>query len=132
METTTDVSTNFAVAGGISGVWIAIFAIYMALMVLMIVAMWKLYTKAGQPGWGSIIPIYNVYLMFKIAGKPGWWLLLLFVPIANIVVSILMLVGIANAFGKGGGYVFGLLFLPFIFYPMLAFGDATYTPPATA
>jgi hypothetical protein len=129
METTTDVSTNFAVAGGISGVWIAI---CMALMVLMIVAMWKLYTKAGQPGWGSIIPIYNVYLMFKIAGKPGWWLLLLFVPIANIVVSILMLVGIANAFGKGGGYVFGLLFLPFIFYPMLAFGDATYTPPATA
>jgi len=129
METTTDVSTNFAVAGGISGVWIAI---YMALTVLMIVTMWKLYTKAGQPGWGSIVPIYNMYLMFKIAGKPGWWLLLLFVPIANIVVAILMLVGIANAFGKGGGYVFGLLFLPFIFYPMLAFGDAIYTPPATA
>lgn len=93
---------------------------------LMLVSMWRVFTKAGQPGWAVLIPIFNTYVMLKVAGKPGWWLLLLLIPVVNLIVTILMLAGIANNFGKGGGYVLGLIFLPFIFYPMLAFGDAQY------
>lgn len=92
----------------------------------MVVSMWRVCTKAGQPGWSVIVPIFNIYVMLKIAGKPGWWLLLMFIPLVNIIIMILTLAGIANNFGKGGGYVLGLIFLPFIFYPMLAFGDAQY------
>ena len=112
-------------AGGISGIMMVVI---IALSVFMLVSMWKIFTKAEQPGWGVLVPIYNCYLMLKIAGKPGWWLLLMFVPIANLVVAILMYVGIANNFGKGAGYAIGMIFLPIIFYPMLAFGSATYTP----
>ncbi|MDX9868782.1 MAG: DUF5684 domain-containing protein [Kiritimatiellia bacterium] len=98
----------------------------LALGLLMLVSMWRVFTKAGQPGWAILIPIYNTYVMLKIAGKPGWWLLLMLVPVVNLIVTILMLAGIAQNFGKGGGYVLGLIFLPFLFYPMLAFGDAQY------
>ena len=100
--------------------------IWLALVVLMLVSFWKIFTKAGQPGWATLIPIYQTYVFLKVAGKPGWWLLLLLIPGVNFVVGILALVGLANAFGKGGGYVLGFIFLPIIFYPMLAFGDAQY------
>lgn len=100
--------------------------LYLAFVVFMLAAMWRIYTKAGKPGWASIVPIYNAYVFLQIAGKPGWWLLLLLIPGVNLIVAILALVGLANNFGKGGGYVAGLIFLPFIFYPMLAFGDAQY------
>ena len=92
----------------------------------MIVVMWKVFTKAGQPGWAILIPIYNVYVMLMIAGKPGWWLILMFVPVVNIVIGIMALAGFAGNFGKGGGFVVGLIFLPFIFFPILAFGSAKY------
>ena len=100
--------------------------IQLAIVVLMLASMWKVFAKAGQPGWASLIPIYNAYVFLKIAGKPGWWLLLMFVPLVNLVVGILALIAFANRFGKSGGYVLGLIFLPIIFYPMLAFGDAQY------
>jgi hypothetical protein len=87
---------------------------------------WKVFTKAGQPGWAVLIPIYNIYVTLKTAGKPGWWLILAFIPIANVVVAILIPIGIVNDFGKGAGFGLGLLFLGFIFYPILAFGDAQY------
>jgi len=100
--------------------------IYLALIVFLIASMWKIYTKAGQPGWAALIPIYNIYVLIEIAGKPGWWLILFLVPFVNIVIEILVLVGLANNFGKGGGFVLGLIFLPFIFYPILGFGSAEY------
>lgn len=93
---------------------------------LVLVAMWKVFTKAGQPGWACLIPIYNAYVFLKIAGKPGWWLLLLLIPLVNIIIWIVALIAFAQKFGKGGGFVAGLIFLPFIFYPILAFGDAQY------
>ncbi len=99
--------------------------------VLMVVACWKIFTKAGEPGWASIVPIYNIFVWLRIAGKPGWWILLLFVPLVNFVVSILVTVGLAKAFGKGAGFVVGLIFLPFIFYLILAFGSDEYRNPAT-
>jgi len=102
--------------------------IWLALAVFMIITLWKLFSKAGQPGWAAIIPIFNTYIMLKVAGKPGWWLLLLFIPLVNFVIMILAMVGIAQNFGKGGGFAVGLIFLPIIFYPILAFGSAQYQP----
>jgi hypothetical protein len=91
-----------------------------------IVSMWKIFTKAGQPGWACLIPIYNLYIMCKVAQKPGWWLLLMFVPFVNFIFLVLLSVGMARSFGKGAGFGLGILFLGFIFLPILAFGDARY------
>lgn len=98
-----------------------------ALTVTVIAGMWKTFDKAGQPGWGIFIPIYNAYLLTKIARKPGWWVLLMLVPIVNIVINAIISIGVAENFGKGTGFGIGLLLLPFIFYPVLGFGDAAYT-----
>jgi len=86
--------------------------------------------QAGQPGWGILIPIYNMYLMLKVAGRPGWWLILMFIPVVNIIVGIIITADIARNFGKGIGFVLGLLFLSVIFYPILGFGSAEYRPVA--
>jgi hypothetical protein len=94
----------------------------LAIYVLMIVAMWKVFTKAGEPGWAAIVPIYNVITMLKIAGKPAWMFLL--GPIGYIVAAI----GIAKRFDRGGGFAAGLILLPFVFWPMLAFGSASAAP----
>jgi len=95
--------------------------------------MWKVFTKAGQPGWASLIPIYNTYIMLKMAGKPGWWLLLLLIPFVNLIFAIILVIAIAERFGKGVGFALGMIFLSLIFWAILAFGDAKYTPPpATA
>ena len=95
-----------------------------ALMILMTVGMWKLFDKAGKPGWASIVPIYHFIVLLEIAGKPVWWLVLLF-PFFPVI-WIILLIEIAARFGKGGGFAVGLIFLPFIFFPMLGFGSATY------
>lgn len=106
------------------GVGTYIFAIVVA--VIMIAAMWKVFTKAGKPGWASIIPIYNIIVLLSIAGKPTWWFILLLIPIVNLVIAILMYVALAEKFGKGGGFAMGLVFLGFIFFPILGFGGAQY------
>ena len=117
-------TTGGAAATGGAGL---VTIVYLAVVIFMLVAMWKVFTKAGKPGWAVIVPIYNVIVMLEIAGKPLWWIILFFVPIANIVVAILTLAGMAKNFGKGSGFVVGLIFLPIIFYPILAFGSATYS-----
>jgi len=106
--------------------------ISLAIGILLIVAMWRIFSKAGKPGWASLIPFYNTYVMLTIAGKPGWWLVLFFIPIVNLVISILALVALAKTFGKGGGFVVGLIFLPIIFWPILAFDSSKYTAPIAA
>lgn len=107
--------------------------VYFAILIVMIIAMWKIFTKAGQPGWASIIPIYNVLVLLKIVGKPAWWIILFLIPVANLVVAIILTFALAARFGKGAGFGVGLLLLPIIFLPVLAFGSATYSPvPATA
>ena len=100
--------------------------VWLAVIILCIAGMWKTFTKANQPGWGCLIPFYNVYLMTQIAGKPGWWLLLYFVPLVNIVIAIIVTHGISKKFGQGAGFTVGLLILPMIFYAILGFGDAKY------
>ena len=106
--------------------------LYLAIGVLMIIAQWRIYEKAGQPGWAVLIPFYNFYVLLKIVGKPGWWLLWLFVPIANFIVTIWVTNLLSKSFGKDVGFTLGLLFLGFIFYPILGFGNAEYRGPAGA
>jgi hypothetical protein len=94
----------------------------------MIVSFWKLFEKAGKPGWASIIPVYNAIVLLEIAGKPWWWFLLFLIPIVNLVLIIMMWNGISVNFGKDAGFTVGIIFLPYIFIPILAFGKATYKP----
>lgn len=120
-------------SGGGGGIGGCIFGlIWLALVVVVIAGGWKMFVKAGQPGWGILIPIYNAYLLCKIAGRPGWWLLLLLIPIVNVVVGIILWIDVAKSFGKGVGFAMGLIFLGFIFIPILGFGDAQYQGPAAA
>ena len=91
---------------------------------------WKIFAKAGEPGWAVIVPIYNIIVMLKIVGKPIWWIVLFLIPLVNLVASILLSISLAKSFGKGTGFGVGLAFLGFIFGPILAFGDATYEGPA--
>ena len=110
-----------------AGVGVVVLMIYLALIIFMLVSLWKVFSKAGQPGWAAIIPLFNVYIMLKVAGKPGWWLLLMFIPIVSFVIMIIMSLGIADNFNKGAGFGIGLAFLPIVFVPILAFGNAQYT-----
>jgi hypothetical protein len=103
-----------------------ILLLYLIVIALMVVSEWIVFTKAGQPGWAAIIPIYNTWVLLKVAGKPGWWIILFLIPLVNIVTWILVCVGMANRFGHGGGFGVGLMLLPFIFLPMLAFSDSRY------
>ena len=93
---------------------------------LIIVAMWKVFTKAGQPGWAAIIPIYNLYIWCKIVGRPWWWILLMLIPIVNFIVAIVLSIDLAKSFGKGAGFGIGLALLGVIFFPILGFGSAQY------
>ncbi|MBL0057747.1 MAG: signal peptidase I [Elusimicrobia bacterium] len=102
----------------------------LAVSILVIVSVWKVFVKAGQPGWASLIPFFNLYVLIKIAGKPGWWLLLMLIPLINLVFFLLVTLGLAERFGKGAGFGVGLFLLPFIFWPILAFGDDLATPKA--
>ena len=98
----------------------------LAVSVLAIIAMWKIFEKAGEPGWAAIIPFYNLYVLFKITWGNGWKFLLLLIPIANIVFYIITMVKLAKAFGKSGGFAVGLVFLSVIFYCILAFDQSQY------
>lgn len=104
--------------------------IVLAIAILILAGMWKMFVKAGKPGWGCIIPLYNTYCLFEMSFGNGWLFLLLLVPCVDAVIGIILMVKLAKAFGKGGGYAVGLIFLPCIFFPMLGFGDAQYYGPA--
>ncbi|WP_147868253.1 DUF5684 domain-containing protein [Stieleria maiorica] len=110
--------------GGIIGLLILV--IQLAILVVVIAGLWKTFEKAGKPGWGAIIPIYNIILLLQIAGRPIWWIVLFFIPLVNLILAIIVSIDVAKNFGKGVGYGIGLAFLGFIFYPMLGFGDAKY------
>lgn len=115
---------------GLVAAMMAFFATYSVIgliyTILVIVADWKIYEKAGEAGWKSIIPIYNLYILFKIAFGNGWMFLLLLVPIVNFVFAIMLNFKLAKAYGQGVGFGFGLLFLNPIFMLILAFGSSEY------
>ena len=97
--------------------------------VLLIIAQWKIFTKAGEAGWKSLIPFYNAYTFVKIIDGNGWKFLLLCIPVVNIVFDIILSIKAAKAFGKGTGFAVGLIFLPNIFQLILGFGSAQYIGP---
>lgn len=115
-----------AVATAAAGFGVVTWLISMAVAVVMLVAMWKIFVKAGEPGWAAIVPFYNLYTLFKIVWGNGLLFLLCFVPIVNFVILIIAYAKLARAFGKGGAFMAGLIFLTPIFMCILAFGDAQY------
>jgi len=97
-----------------------------ALIAIMLASMWIIYKKAGQEGWATIVPIYNYIILSKIVNNPTWWIFLLLIPLVNIYFGIVIIHRLSLSFGKDVGFTLGLIFLGFIFYPLLAFGDAEY------
>ena len=104
----------------------------LAIVLLMVASMWKVFQKAGEPGWAAIVPLYNIIVLLKIVGKPAWWFILFLIPLVNLVVAIIVTLQLAKNFGKSAGFGFGLLILAPVFYPLLAFGDSRYQGPTAS
>jgi hypothetical protein len=100
--------------------------LWLSIIVFAILSQWKVFEKAGQPGWACLVPFYNIIILLKIANKPTWWLFMFFIPIANIVFLIMMLNRISLSFGKSSGFTVGLIFLSIIFWGILAFDKSEY------
>lgn len=114
------------------GIWKIImdyWVLSLVLAILLIVARWKIYEKVGEEGWKSLIPFYSDYILYKIAWGNGWLFLLQLIPIVNIVISIICMVKLSKAFGQGGAFAAGLIFLPNIFELILGFGNYAYVGP---
>jgi hypothetical protein len=121
------------------GLTAAIAAIFMAMLipilvisVLVIVGKWKVYEKAGKPGWAAIIPVYTWIVMLEIVGKPIWWIFLFFIPCVNIIFMIWTINLLSKSYGQSEGFTIGLILLGFIFYPILGFGSYQYLGPSAA
>jgi len=123
-------SDNGAANAAAAGIGLTAMLIALVIGVILIAAMWKIFVKAGKPGWAAIVPIYNLIVLLEIAGRPLWWFILLLIPVVNLIVAFIIIMDVARKFGKGIGYALGLFLLSPIFYPMLAWGDATYNPSA--
>ena len=105
--------------------------VWLVVLVAVIAGMWKMFEKAGKPGWAAIVPIYNIIVMLEIVGRPLWWIVRFLIPCVSIVAWIIIAIDVAKAFGKDVAYGIGIALLGFIFIPMLGFGDARYVgPPA--
>jgi Na+/glutamate symporter len=118
-----------AAAGGV-GIGIMVF--YLLFLVFFTFVGWKLFDKAGKPGWASLVPIYNMVVFLQIVGKPVWWIVLMCIPVVSFVIAIMLSISLAERFGKGTGFGIGIALLGVVFVPMLAFGDAEYLPPDPA
>ena len=122
-------------AAGAAGGFLCIcffWLIWLAIVIVAIAGMWKVFEKAGKPGWAAIIPIYNMFVLNEIAGKEILWFILTLIPCVNIVAIIVICMDVAKNFGKDPIYGVGLALLPMIFFPLLGFSDARYQGPAAA
>lgn len=119
--TASDSSGLEALLGGSVFITVAL-----AILVLSIVATWKIFVKAGKPGWAALIPFYNIYMLVKISGHPGWWVLLYFVPIVNFVISVIVSIDLGRKFGKDPIFSVVLLWLLGIGLLILAFDSSKY------
>ena len=113
-----------------SGAGGAIVGIITLVAVFIAVGAWKIFVKAGQPGWAAIVPFYNYYVLTQVVGRPILWFILLLVPCVNIVAAFLILQDLAKSFGKSSGFGIGLFLLSPVFVPMLGFSDAQYSGPS--
>jgi len=105
---------------------------FLAAFVLAAIPFIGIFQKAGKPVWAAFIPVYNWYVLLQIVGRPGWWLVMLLIPIVSFIAVIVVMIDLAKSFGKGTGFVIGLIFLSWIFLLILGFGSATYLGPAAA
>ena len=126
-------TTDAAAYGVLAGFSVAYVIVALVVAVITIIAMWRIFTKAGEKGWKSIIPIYNVVILFKIAGISPWFVLGYLASIIPVVgtficlgITIYAMINLAKAFGKGGGFAAGLILLNTIFICILGFGSAEY------
>lgn len=117
---------NIAAAAG-AGIGVGFLLICLLISVVTLAGLWKMFSKAGQPGILAIIPIVNYFFLVQVGGKPAWWGILFLIPLVNIVMLIIVNVAIAQRFGRGIGTALGLIFLPFIFCPVLGFGSAQWS-----
>jgi len=120
-------------AGAVAGIAALIGALIIPIIVIwvvMVISHWKIYEKAGKPGWAAIIPIYNIIVLLEIIGKPVWWILLLLIPCVNIVFAVWITNLLSKSFGQSEGFTVGLLLLGIVFYPILAFGNYQYLGPS--
>lgn len=98
----------------------------LALIVLICAGAWKTYEKAGEPGWAALIPFYNLWVLLRIAHKPGWWFIMFLIPLVNIVFGLLTFFTLSRKYGYPPVFGVGLLFLPFVFWPILGFSANRY------
>lgn len=123
-------NANASAAGAAFG---ALFSLPLLILgVIIIISFWRIFTKAGKPGWAAIIPIYNLIVLLEIVGKPVWWFLLFFIPCVNIIFLVWTYNLLSKSFGQSEGFTVGLILLGFIFFPILAFGNYPYLGPAGA
>lgn len=100
--------------------------VFLVLALVVVIGFWKVFKKAGKPGWAAIVPIYNYVVLLQITGLSVWWILILLIPYVNIILMIVIYYRLAKAFGASVWYTVGMILLPFIFIPMLGFGEKTY------
>ncbi|MCD6367121.1 MAG: signal peptidase I [Bacteroidales bacterium] len=113
------------------GIGIGFGIFFVGIMVLMIIAKWKVYEKANQPGWAVLIPIYNTLVFLQIVGKPWWWLFLMLIPYVNLIFIVWASNMLSKSFGKEEAFTVGIVLLPYVFYPIIAFSkDINYLGPA--
>jgi len=132
-DDTSNAAGNAAAGAALVGVGMIMLLVYLAIIAVAIIAFWKVFTKAGQPGWAAIVPIYNAIILLKIAGRPAWWILLMLIPFVNIVITLIVAIDVAKSFGQSP--VFGVVMLwllSIIGYLVLGFGSAKYIGPAAA
>lgn len=125
-------SAQASAIGGILAAMGGMIFVYCAVIILLLVAMWFVFKKAGKKGYESLVAGHNTYVLLELAGLPGAYYFLYLVPIANIVIYFMQNIKLANAFGKSSGFGVGLALLPVVFYPILAWGNATYVGPNAA
>lgn len=129
--TTTTTSADPAALGAVMAIMGIFWLVTIAVSIIQIVALWKLFTKAGKPGWAAIVPFYNVLVMCEIAGRPAWWLAMMFIPIANIIFGIMLTIDFVKSYGKDMTFAVLTVLFSFIMLPIMAFDKNTrYVGPA--
>lgn len=122
-QTTTSSSDGGGVAASLIGLCCGLIV-----ALFFVACFWVIYGKAGKPGWAAIIPIYNLIVWLEITGRPIWWIILFFIPLVNLI----MYIDLAKSFGKSEAFGCGMILLPVVFFPLLAFGDAQYVGPVAS
>jgi hypothetical protein len=106
--------------------------VYLAIIIAFLAGMWKMFEKAGKPGWAAIIPIYNLVVLVEITGRPIWWAVLLLIPCVQLIFFLIVSIDLAKSFGKSELFGIGIWLLGFIFIPILGFGSDRYVGPTAA